>query len=71
GPDIDEYLNVYYLEWWTLVHFLVHRDGGTQVGDYFEMIDMAFAQLADFERIVGSIDEIESELKEYVKAADW
>lgn len=28
GPDMDEAFNLYYLHWWSLVHFLLHAEQG-------------------------------------------
>jgi hypothetical protein len=39
GPSMDEAFNRYYVHWWSLVHFLVHADGGRHRGLVSEVVE--------------------------------
>jgi hypothetical protein len=65
GPDIDEYFNLYYLPWWSLTHFLFH----SQHGKYRERLIRLTpkgGEPADFEKLIGKIEDIEREWYQYV-----
>ncbi|TET31572.1 MAG: hypothetical protein E3J72_21915 [Planctomycetota bacterium] len=64
GPDINSYFNLYYLEWWSLSHFLFHYDNGRYKQGYMEVIN-AGASLSTFEQHIGNIDAIHAEWEAY------
>jgi hypothetical protein len=65
GPPIGEHVNLYYIEYWSLTHFLLHHDGGRHADAYRTLI-AAGGSLADFERLVGPVERIEAEWYAYL-----
>jgi hypothetical protein len=68
GPSMDEYFNYYYLEWWTLVHYLVHGQGGANLGALHEMIDDPGLDVPAFEALVGDVGELETGWRDWVES---
>jgi hypothetical protein len=65
GPPIDEAFNLYYLHWWSLVHFLQHgQDGKYRAG--FARLLKTQGGLEDFSREIGDPDQIEREWHAYI-----
>lgn len=64
GPDFNTYFNLYYLEWWSLSHFLFHYDSGRYKQGYFDMIKGS-GTLAEFEQLIGDIDTVHAEWYSY------
>jgi hypothetical protein len=64
GPDMDTYFNLYYIQWWSLTHFLFHYDGGKYKQGYMELIKGS-GTLGEFELHIGDIDTIHSEWYSY------
>ena len=67
GPDIDEAFNLYYLHWWTLVHFLMEYEEGIH-RSALRCLLAEDADLAAFEKHVGPIDVIEKQWYGHVLA---
>ena len=53
GPDMDQYFNYYYLEWWTLTQYLVYADDGAHLEALHAMFDDPGLDVATFEALVG------------------
>lgn len=64
GPDINTYFNLYYIEWWSLTHFLFEYDGGRYRLGYFQVIN-GNGTLQEFEQHIGDIDAIQTEWYAY------
>ena len=58
GPGIDQHVNLYYLHYWSLSHFLFHHRDGTYASAYKQVLALG-ASTPDFERLIGPIEEIE------------
>jgi hypothetical protein len=58
GPNINKCFNLYYLHWWSLTHFLLEYQGGVYREGLSRLVATA-ASLTDFEKHVGSVDDIE------------
>ena len=67
GPDIDKAFNLYYLHWWSLVHFLMEHEEGTYQPALSRLL-AENADLAAFEKHVGPIDVIEKQWYGHVLA---
>ena len=65
GPDIDEYFNLYYLHWWSLTHFLFHSQQEKYRDGVVRLLKRG-GEPADFEKLVGKIEDIEREWYQYV-----
>lgn len=52
GPPIAAYVNLYYVEYWSLAHFLLHGENGRYAAGYKRLLANG-ATLADFEREIG------------------
>lgn len=60
GRDFDRAFNQYYLQYWSLAHFLFHGRGGRYAAAFRRVV--ADESTADaFERHLGSIERIEAE----------
>ena len=58
GPGIDRHVNLYYLHYWGLTHFLFHYENGKYAAAYKQLLARG-ASTPDFERLIGPIGEIE------------
>ncbi|MGH8028601.1 MAG: hypothetical protein ACREO3_01570 [Arenimonas sp.] len=67
GPPIGEAVNQYYIGYWSLAHFLLHHDGGRHA-DAFRTLIATGGGLAEFERLVGPVEQIEAQWYEYLRA---
>ena len=60
GPKLDSSFNLYYVEWWSLTHFLFQFDGGKYREAYFRILQEG-GTLASFEKNVGPVERIQTE----------
>jgi len=58
GPGIDRHVNLYYLHYWGLTHFLFHYENGRYAAAYKQLLARG-ASTPDFERLIGPIEGIE------------
>lgn len=66
GPDIATRVNLYYIEYWSLSHFLFHyRDG--RYADGYRRLIASGGSLKDFERHIGPVERIEAEWYGYLR----
>lgn len=63
GPAMNSHVNLYYLHWWTLAHYLFETERHRRALD--ELL-VEGGSLAGFERLIGPIDEVEPQWHEYV-----
>ncbi|KRA45072.1 hypothetical protein [Pseudoxanthomonas sp. Root630] len=68
GPGIDQHVNLYYLHYWSLSHFLFHHEDGTYADAYKQLLALG-AATPDFERLIGPIEEIEKAWYAYLLGA--
>ena len=57
-PSLDRNVNLHYVQHWTLVHFLLHGEGGRHA-EGFRRLMATPAGLEDFERLIGPVDTVE------------
>lgn len=67
GPDIGGHVNVYYLQFWSLTHFLFHYDGGRYASGYRALIRRG-GTLEDFEALIGPVERVQAEWYTYLHA---
>lgn len=60
GPDIDDHVNLYYLHWWSLAHFLMEYEGGIYRAGFGHLLTDR-ADVSTFEKHVGQIEAIEKQ----------
>ncbi|MEH6421296.1 DUF1570 domain-containing protein, partial [Pseudomonas sp. CGJS7] len=66
GPALGgAYLNVYYLQFWSLTHFLFHGQGGKYAGAYRKLMRGA-GTVEEFEATVGPLERIQQEWYDYL-----
>lgn len=58
GPAIDQNVNLYYLEYWSLAHFLFDGDDGAHAAAIRALVQ-GDGTLADFERLVGPVASVQ------------
>lgn len=58
-PPLSEHVNLHYVQHWTLVHFLMHGDGGRHAAGFRKLM-RTDAGLKEFERLIGPVDRIEA-----------
>lgn len=63
APSIDANVNRYYIEYWSLTHFLLNGDGGRHADAYRRLI-AAGGTLENFERLIGPVERVEKEWHE-------
>ncbi|GAB3752716.1 hypothetical protein GCM10028795_22270 [Lysobacter olei] len=66
GPDIGGHVNTYYLQFWSLTHFLFHHDGGRHAAGYRKLIARG-GSLTDFEALIGPVEQIQGEWYRYLQ----
>lgn len=59
GPPRAAYVNLYYIEYWSLAHFLLHGEGGRHARG-FERLLANGATLPDFEREIGPVEQVQA-----------
>ena len=67
GPDINRNVNLYYIEYWSLTHFLLHYQDGKYATQYRELIANG-SSLEDFERLIGPVARLQQEWYAYLQA---
>jgi len=66
GPPIAQHVNLYYVEYWSLSHFLFHYRDGKYAQQYRALIAQPGAPEA-FERLIGPIERIQEEWYAYLR----
>lgn len=66
GPDIAQNVNLYYIEYWSLSHFLFHYGDGKYAKQYKTLITQE-GSLTSFEKLVGPTERVQGEWYEYLK----
>ncbi|MCC7249548.1 MAG: DUF1570 domain-containing protein [Lysobacter sp.] len=64
-PPMAGRVNQYYVQYWSLTHFLFHYDGGRYADAYKRLIAEG-GTLANFEKRIGPVDRIEREWHRYL-----
>ena len=59
GPDLDKHVNLYYLHWWSLAHFLMRYENGMYRAGLARLIADGVTAEA-FETCIGPVEEIEA-----------
>lgn len=59
GPPIGEHVNTYYLQFWSLTHFLLHHEGGRHAPAYRRLLARG-GSLRDFESAFGPIGQVQA-----------
>lgn len=66
GPPISgRYLNVYYIEYWSLSHFLFHYERGKYARGYRQLL-RGDGSVAAFEAAIGPLDRVQAEWYGYL-----
>lgn len=60
GPDINTNVNLYYIEYWSLAHFLLEHDRARHAAG-FRMLMKTDGSLLEFERLIGPVDRVQAE----------
>jgi hypothetical protein len=60
GPPMASHVNLYYIEYWSLTHFLLHFDNGRYAAGYKRLLQHG-ATAADFEREIGPLWAVQAE----------
>lgn len=60
GPDINLNVNLYYMHYWSLSHFLFHYRDGRYAAKFRQAIALG-ASLEDFETLIGPVDEVQTQ----------
>ena len=60
GPNINQNVNLYYIEYWSLVHFLL-EDDANRYGAGLNALLATDGSLKEFERLVGPVDVVQRE----------
>lgn len=66
GPNIGQHVNLYYIEFWSLSHFLFHYQDGKYADRYRELIAQG-GSLENFERLLGPVDQLQVEWYGYLQ----
>jgi len=66
GPDINQNVNLYYVEYWSFTHFLFHYQNGVYAERYKKLI-VRGGSLEDFEGIIGPLDQVQTEWYGYLQ----
>lgn len=66
APNIASNVNRYYIQYWSLSHFLFHGENGRYANAYRQLIAEG-GSLANFEKHIGPADRIEYEWYRYLR----
>ncbi len=66
APNINSNVNRYYIQYWSLTHFLFHHDNGRYAGAYMRLI-LEGSSLENFQKMIGLADKIEYEWYRYLQ----
>lgn len=66
APNINSNVNRYYIQYWSLSHFLFHYENGRYAAAYKRLIAEG-GSLENFEKIIGRADKIEYEWYRYLQ----
>lgn len=66
APSIASNVNGYYIQYWSLSHFLFHGENGRYAAGYKRLIAEG-GSLANFERLIGPADRVEYEWYRYLQ----
>ena len=66
GPSLNTYFNLYYLHWWTLVHFLFHGNQGSYRSAALNLLNKG-GRISDFETDIGALSTIEEDWYTHIK----
>jgi len=64
GPSLRRNVNLYYLHWWTLTHFVFESPGHRTNA---VALVQSGGNLAAFEKLIGPIDRVQQEWHDYVR----
>ncbi len=64
GPSRSKEFNLYYLHWWTLTYFIFESE---KYHDPALRLVPSGGDLAAFEKIIGPVDQVQSEWHDYVR----
>jgi hypothetical protein len=67
GPTVPSDVNRYYLGYWSLAHYLLHGEDGRHAEAFRTMVANG-GSLADFERLVGPVEQVEAGWYAYLLA---
>jgi hypothetical protein len=67
GPDIDHNVNLYYIEYWSLTHFLFHAGNGKYANGYKHLI-ATNGSVENFESAIGPVEKVQDEWYAYLRA---
>jgi hypothetical protein len=65
GPAVDRNFNLYYVDAWTLTHFLMHFDNGRYASGYRQFLAQG-AKAEDFVSLIGPLDRVQEEWYRYL-----
>jgi hypothetical protein len=63
---VDDNVNLHYIEYWSLTHFLIHYDHGKYAAGYRQLI-ADDGDLDEFEAKIGPLPKIEREWYAYLR----
>jgi len=67
GPPIGQHVNLYYIEYWSLTHFLLHHDNGHHAKAYRTLLE-GDGSLAEFEAEVGPVEQVQAQWYAYLRS---
>jgi len=66
GPPIGQHVNLYYIEYWSLTHFLLHHDNGRYANAYRTLLK-GDGSLAQFEAALGPVEQVQAQWYAYLQ----
>lgn len=65
GPDVDSNFNLYYVDAWSLTHFLFHYDDGKYAKGYAQFLAQG-SKPEDFAPLIGPLERVQKEWYQYL-----
>jgi hypothetical protein len=65
GPDVDAKFNLYYVDAWSLTHFMFNHENGKYAQAYKQFLAKG-STLADFTALIGPVEKIQAEWYPYL-----
>ncbi|HEY0502917.1 MAG TPA: hypothetical protein VGD42_05405 [Lysobacter sp.] len=67
GPPIGEHVNTYYIQFWSLTHFLLQHDGGRHAPAYRRLLARG-GSLGEFEAAFGPVERVQAQWYAHLQA---
>lgn len=70
GPNLDDKFNLYYIQWWSIIHLLFEGENG-RYREHVAPLLHEGASLASFEKHIGPVERLQAEWYQHLQELQW